>query len=91
MDVRLEDKISVDQLRSSLKLKNIGECLKSRRLQWFAHLEKMEESAWSSKCRIFKISCSFLRRRPKETWNDVIRSGLKEKKVGKYVAKDRNA
>ena len=59
MDVRLEDKISVDQLRSSLKLKNIGECLNSRRLQWFAHLERMEESAWSSKCKSSKVSGSF--------------------------------
>ena len=27
-----------------------------RRLQWFGYLEKMEESAWSSKCRTFKVS-----------------------------------
>ena len=90
-NIRLKDRISIQELRTRLKLKTTREFLQDRRLQWFGLSERMEESAWSSKCRIFKISCSFLRRRPKETWNDVIRSGLKEKKVGKYVAKDRNA
>ena len=48
-------------LRIRLKLKNIREYLRDRRLQWFGHVEKMEESAWSSKRRIFKISGSFTR------------------------------
>ena len=52
-------------------------------MQWFGHSEKMEENAWSSKRRTFKISDSFSRRRRI--------SGLKERKVNKGQAKDRNA
>ena len=31
----------------------MGECLENRRLQWFAHLERMEENAWLSRIRKF--------------------------------------
>ena len=89
-NVRLKDRISKQERRTRLKLKIMGECLQERRLQWFDLLERMEKSAWSSKCRTFKVSGSFPRGRPNEAWNEVIRSDLKEKKVGKDVAKDRN-
>ena len=46
--------------RAKLKLNNIWECLQERRLAWFRHLERMEEIAWSSKWKVFKISGSFL-------------------------------
>ena len=67
--VQPEDRIFGEELRPRL------ECLQDRRLQWFGHLEKMEESSsWSSKCRTF----------------GVIRNVLKERKVSKNIAKDRN-
>ena len=50
----------------------------------------MEENAWSSKCRTFKVSGSFPRGRPRKTWNELIRIDLKERKVGKDIAKDTN-
>ena len=53
-DVRPDDRISAEELRTRLKLKNTRECLQDRRLHWFSHLERMEESAWSSKCRTLK-------------------------------------
>ena len=49
-------------------------------------MERIEESAWS-KCRTFKVTSSFLRERPRKTWNQIIRIDLKERKV----SKDRNA
>ena len=65
--------------------------LEDRRLQWFGHLERMEESAGSIKCRTFKVSHSFLRVRPRRKWNEVIRSDLKENKVTWDIAEDRTA
>ena len=41
----------------------------------------MEENA--SKCRTFKFSGSFPGGRPRQTWNEVISSDLKEKKASK--------
>ena len=51
----------------------------------------MKESAWSSKCRTFRVTDSFPRRWPRKTWNKVIRSDLKKKKASKDLAKDWNA
>ena len=36
-------------LRNRLKLKSMRECLQDKRRQWFGHLKRMKESAWSSK------------------------------------------
>ena len=55
-NVRPEDWISTEELRTRLKLKITRECVQDRRLQWFGHPERMNDSAWSSKCRTFTVS-----------------------------------
>ena len=50
---------------------------------------RMEEGAWSRKCRIFKVSGSFSSGRSRKTWNGAIRSNLKERNADKDTAKDR--
>ena len=61
-----------------------------KRLPRFGLLQRIDEIVWSSKCRIIKVS-SFYRRRSQKTWNEVIRSDLKEWKVSKDIAKGTNA
>ena len=90
-NARSEDRISAEEFRTRLKFKSMRECLHDRRLQWFSHLERMEESVWSSKCRTFKVRGSFPKGRPRKTWNTVFRSDLKESKVNKDIAKERTA
>ena len=60
-----------------------------RGLQWFGQLERMEENAWPSKYRTFKVSGSFPRIWPWKTSKKVIRSELKERKVHKDLARDK--
>ena len=43
-NVKAENRISHMELRNILKLNR--ESLQNRRLQWFGHIEKMEESYW---------------------------------------------
>lgn len=74
-NIRPENRLSAEDLRSGLKPKSLRQCLLDRRPQWFGHLEKMEESAWSSKYSTSKDSASF-RRRPRKTLNEVIKSDL---------------
>ena len=49
----------------------------------------MEESVWSSKYRTFKMNGTLPRGRTRETCNEVITSDLKERKISKDLAKDR--
>ena len=74
-------KIGFLQRNLGLKWKNMRrECLQNRNLAWFGHLERMEESTWSTECRTFKVSNSLPRGQSSKIWNDVIRSNLKESK-----------
>lgn len=52
--------------------------------------KKVEEDAWCSKCKAFMFSGSFPVGQARKTWNDVIRSDLKERKFSKYLPKYRN-
>lgn len=81
----LEDRSSTEELRTTLKMKSMKQCLQNRRLQWFGYLERTSENARSSKCRTFLVSGSFTRRRLKKTWNVVNKSDPKERKVSKYL------
>ena len=38
-NIRAEDKVSAEELRTRLTLKSTKECLPDRGLQWFGHLE----------------------------------------------------
>ena len=55
---RHEDRISPEELGTRVKLM---ECLQNWRVQWFGHLEIMEENSWSTECWTFKGSGSFPR------------------------------
>ena len=50
-NIRPEDRISAEELRTRLKMKSMRECLQNKILQWFSYLERIEESTWSSKYR----------------------------------------
>ena len=85
-----KERNSAEELRTRLRLKSVRECLQDRRLQWFGPLERMEERKWSNKCGTFRVSGNFLRGQPKKTWNEVTRSYLKDGKVSKDKAEDKN-
>lgn len=72
-NVMLEEMMSTKELRTIIRLKSTKECFQNKRLRWF------DESAWSSKCRTFKVSDSLPRGKPRKTWKEVIRRDLKEK------------
>ena len=38
----------------------------------------MGDNVWSSRCKTSRTADSYCKRRPKKTWNEVIRSDLKK-------------
>ena len=86
-----EDRTSAEELTARLKINSMRECLQDIRIQEFGHLERMEENTRLSAWKAFNVSVSVPRERPRKTSNKVIRSDLKERKVSKDLAKDRNA
>ena len=81
---RYEDRTSAGELRARGSFYRTEDC------NGFGRLERMEERAQSIKCRTFKVSGSLTRGQPRKTWNEVIRSDLKESKVSKDTARDKN-
>ena len=63
-------------------------CLQDRGLQWSGHVERIKENAWTNNCRTFKIRGTFPRGIHRKTWNELIRSGLKESNVNKNQVQD---
>ena len=70
-------------------------------LQSLGHLKRIKKNAWLGKCRSFKISGNwpeigvvigfkFGGNWPGKTWNELIRSDLKEKKANRDIAKEKN-
>ena len=55
----------------------------------YGHLERIEK-VWSGRYGTLKVSDSFPSVQPRRKWNEVIRNDLKEIKVSKDIAKDRN-
>lgn len=88
--VKPEDSISAEERKTRMKSDSARECLQDIGLRWFGHLERVEENAWSSECKTFKVTRSFAREQPRKIWKNVIRNGLKQMKGGNIVAKDIN-
>ena len=59
---------------------------KKKRLQWFDQFEKKWKRVLDLVSLTLRVSVSLLRGRPKQTWNDVNRCDLKERKVIKDLA-----
>ena len=78
-NVSLKDQLRSDELRGRLNLDSIGRCVQNRRLHWFGQIERMDESAWVSRCTAFVVAGSVGRGRQKKTW--IIRMHWRERRV----------
>ena len=85
------DRISAVELWKWLQINAKTECLQSRRVVWFGHLERMEESSLPIEYQMFETHGCFAGGKPRKSWNEVERSGLEEQKVSREMAKERNA
>ena len=84
-NVRLDGKISVEELKYRIAWENVW------RIEDYVIASKQKIIFWSSECRTLSICVIFSQRWLWKTWNEVLRSYLKERKVSKDLAKNRNA
>ena len=77
----LKDRKSSDELRSRLGIHSIRDVIQARRLRWFGHLERMEGDNWVSKCRDLVVPGTKPRGRPRKTWQEVIRTDMRQKNL----------
>ncbi|XP_057306914.1 uncharacterized protein LOC130645075 isoform X1 [Hydractinia symbiolongicarpus] len=72
----LRDRKSSDELRNRLSIRRIKDVIQIRRLNWLGHLERMKGDNWVRKCRDLIVPGAKLRRGPRKTLQEVIRTDL---------------
>ena len=65
--------------------------MRQMHLRWFGHIERMDNDNWVSKYRNFVVDGTRWRGRHRNTWEQVIQGDLRELRLEKGLAQDRNA
>ena len=86
----LKDRKSSDELRSRLAIHRIRDVIQARRLRWFGHLERMEGDNCVSKCRDLVVPGTKPRGRPRKTWQEVIRTDMRQKNLRPELPQSRS-
>jgi hypothetical protein len=71
--VSLKDRKSSDKLRCKLGLENISNVIWQRRLRWFGHVEREEDSDRVKACQKIEINGERDRGRGRKTWSECVK------------------
>jgi hypothetical protein len=75
-----------DELDKLIKLENIINYIKAQRLSWFGHLHQMSEERMFKKVLKWKPMLTRPLGRPKNKWEDDIRSDMKKMKIKNWTS-----
>ena len=63
--------------------------MRQRRLRWYGHVERREDSSWLKKVRNLEVDGESGRGRPRKTWEQVIKEDLRAKELRRELAQNR--
>jgi hypothetical protein len=86
---KLSDRIPNEELRGRLGIESVKDALKRRRLRWWGHIERREESNWLKRCQKLEVLGKRLTGRPKKSWREVVKRDLKDWGLKEEWALDR--
>ena len=89
------DRIRNEEIRRRAGIKEtLAEKVERRMLQWFEHVERMEEGRWPKKVKAAKVESRQGRGRPWFGWLDGVKKALAVREVGlqeaTHLARDRS-
>ena len=84
-----KDRIPSKDLLTKFDLLPVKRIVQRNRLRWFGHVMRMDNANWVKKCMMLKVNGRRDPGRPKQTWEQVIASGLHELGVTQSLAQDR--
>ena len=87
--VSLKDKVRNEYIWGTAKIRRIGEKLRGKRLRWFGHVKRREESYIGRRMIKIEILGKRTRGRPQRRWNDNIKEDMKKAGVREEEAEDR--
>ena len=86
---KLRDRIPNEELRRRLGIESVRDALKRRRLRWWGHIERREESNCLKKCQNIEVSGKRPPGRLKKSWREVVKRDLKDWGLKEGWAMDR--
>lgn len=87
--VKLRDRIPNEELRGRMGIESVKEALVRRRLRWWGHIERREESNWLKRCQMIAVSGKRPLGRPKKSWREVVKRDIKDWGLKEGWARDR--
>jgi len=87
---KMRDRIPNEELRLRMGVESVKEALKRRRLRWWGHIERREESNWLKKCQNLEVTGKRPAGRPKKSWREVVKRDLKDWGLKEGWAMDRS-
>ena len=91
MGVKWQDKLENEQVRLRVWVYSMEQRLRENRLRWFGHVVRMEEDDAIKRVRKMQIPGEARgRRRPKFTWDVVIKKDMAYCKLHEEMALDRS-
>ena len=75
--------LSNKEIYASVKKPTIVEIIRSNRLRWFGHVQRMEENRIPKRVLYMNLGTTRLRGRPRNRWQDEVREGGRIQGVSK--------
>ena len=87
---KLRDRITNEELRHRIGIESVNVEMRRRRLRWWGHVERRDESDWLKKCQKLEVEGKKSPGRQKKTWGEVIRGDMKDWGLKAEMAMERS-
>ena len=88
---KLSERKSMTELRQALGVTDVRSMLRTSRLRWFGHLERMSDSVWPKKILSQVVPGSNARGGQRKKWMHNVEKDLRELRLNRRTAQDRRA
>ena len=89
--VKLSDRMSSVSIRERLGISCISEVMRTGRLRWFGHVERMSVDNWVKRSVEMTVEGRPVVGRPRKTWREVLRGDLRSRGLDKEAVRDHAA
>jgi len=90
-NVKVKDRVPSKELTERLGIDDIIliQVLQQKRLRWYGHVLRKEDTDWVKKCMEYEVEGSRPRGRPKMIWREVVQKDCQARNLNREDAMDR--
>lgn len=88
--VSLRDRIPNEEIMKRLGLEDVGNVIRRKRLQWFGHVVRMNDSCWTKRVQFLDVAGRRPAGRPRKSWKNNVDEDLRQLGLVPHDATDRD-